>query len=223
MKKTELLTYRKAGKILWVSGRSGSGKSTVGALLGETYGFTHYEADAFMFHHDPFSGPMYKPGEKPVLPGVSREQKNICKRVVTEGYMPLVSGRGKPKFKIFSEFYNLLCKNILEERKTRCSHNKCPWAVTNALYTRECRDYIRKKLGNDSLVIISLNIPDELAVSRMASRAGVPESAKHNFKKYLHGYEAVAEDEPNTYEINIHGDMRPDDVCRLILCTFEKA
>ena len=89
------------GKILWVSGRSGSGKSTVGALLGEKYGFTHYEADAFMFHHDPFSGPMYKPGEKPVLPGVSREQKNICKRVVTEGYMPLVSGRGKPKFKIF--------------------------------------------------------------------------------------------------------------------------
>ena len=102
------------------------------------------------------------------------------------------------------------------------SHNKSPWAVTNALYTRECRDYIRKQLGNDSLVIISLNIPDELAVSRMASRAGVPESATHNFKKYLHGYEAVAEDEPNTYEINIHADMRPDDVCRLIQPTLEK-
>ena len=72
------------------------------------------------------------------------------------------------------------------------------------------------------MVIISLNIPDELAISRMASRAGVPESAAHNFKKYLHGYEAVAEDEPNTYEINIHADMRPHDVCSLILRTLEK-
>ena len=29
--------------------------------------------------------------------------------------MPLVSGRGKPNFTIFSDFYDLLCKNILEK------------------------------------------------------------------------------------------------------------
>ena len=211
------------GKILWVSGRSGSGKSTVGGVLREKHGFIHYEGDAFIFHHDPFSGPMYQPGKKPILPGIPREQKTICKRLVTEGYMPLVSGRGRPDFTIFSDFYDLLCKDILEKKKTRRNDDHSPWAITNALYTRECRDYIRTKLGSDSLIIISLKVTDELAVSRMALRAGVPESARHNFKKYLHGYEDVAGDEPNTYEINISEDMRPDAVCRLILSILEKA
>lgn len=73
------------------------------------------------------------------------------------------------------------------------------------------------------MIIISLKVTDELAVSRMAVRAGVPESASHNFKKYSHGYEDVAEDEPNAYEINISEDMGPDAVCRLILSILEKA
>ena len=53
--------------------------------------------------------------------------------------------------------------------KRRCNITKVLGRHERSIH-RECE--IKKKLGNDSLVIISLNIPDELAASRMASRAG---------------------------------------------------
>jgi len=212
----------KDGKLIWISGRSGSGKSTTGDILHQKYGFTHYECDSFIFHHDPFSGPMYKTGEKPVLEGISIEQKKICKRITTEGYIPLITGRSNPPdFSIFSDFYNLACNNILEEKEKRGRDGK-HWAITNALYTRACRDYVRSKLGEDSLIIVSLELPDELAIDRMATRAGVPESAKHNFKKYLHGYDAIADDEPNTLQIKVNPETTQDDVCQQIIQYLDK-
>ena len=42
------------GKIIWLSGPPGAGKSTSGLLLAKKYGYVYYEADGFMFGVNPY-------------------------------------------------------------------------------------------------------------------------------------------------------------------------
>ena len=42
------------GKIIWLSGPPGAGKSTSGLLLARKYGYVYYEADGFMFGVNPY-------------------------------------------------------------------------------------------------------------------------------------------------------------------------
>merc|ERR1711981_683732 len=42
------------GKLLWLSGAPGLGKSTSGMLLGRKAGYVYYEADCFMQHLNPY-------------------------------------------------------------------------------------------------------------------------------------------------------------------------
>ena len=44
----------KKGKIYWISGPPGAGKSTTCQLMGRKHGFVYYEADAMMSFVNPF-------------------------------------------------------------------------------------------------------------------------------------------------------------------------
>jgi len=43
------------GKLLFISGAPGLGKSTTGMLLGKNFGYVYYEADAFLAHLNPYT------------------------------------------------------------------------------------------------------------------------------------------------------------------------
>ena len=45
---------RSSGKLLWLSGASGMGKSTSAQLLARNHGYVYYEADAFAMMLNPF-------------------------------------------------------------------------------------------------------------------------------------------------------------------------
>ena len=47
-------TPDKEGKIYWISGPPGAGKSTTCQLLGRKHGFVYYEADAMLSFVNPF-------------------------------------------------------------------------------------------------------------------------------------------------------------------------
>ena len=42
------------GKLLWLSGSAGLGKSTSGLVLSKKAGYVYYEGDAFMSHLNPY-------------------------------------------------------------------------------------------------------------------------------------------------------------------------
>lgn len=42
------------GKLIWVSGSPGSGKSTVGLTLSKGHDFVYYEGDSFLLHTNPY-------------------------------------------------------------------------------------------------------------------------------------------------------------------------
>ena len=43
----DLQTYICLGKIIWLSGAPGMGKSTTAQILGRLHGYVYYEADCF--------------------------------------------------------------------------------------------------------------------------------------------------------------------------------
>merc|ERR1711936_801906 len=45
------------GKLIWLSGPPGAGKSTTGGLLGKNHGYIYYEADCFGMFCNPFVDP----------------------------------------------------------------------------------------------------------------------------------------------------------------------
>merc|ERR1712038_953741 len=45
------------GKLVWISGAPGSGKSTVAHLLSKQFGYVYYEGDAFFDHLNPYIPP----------------------------------------------------------------------------------------------------------------------------------------------------------------------
>merc|ERR1719328_53535 len=42
------------GKLIWISGPPGTGKSTTGLMLSKTAGYVYYEADCFMMNVNPY-------------------------------------------------------------------------------------------------------------------------------------------------------------------------
>merc|ERR1719189_1178360 len=71
------------GKLVWLSGAPGLGKSTSGMLLGRKAGYVYYEADAFMQHLNPY---VSTDVEEPTLAMMTQ---NFLKGVPQEGLMSL--------------------------------------------------------------------------------------------------------------------------------------
>ena len=46
--------YLSLGKIIWLSGPPGAGKSTSGLMLARLHNYVYYEADSFMFSCNPY-------------------------------------------------------------------------------------------------------------------------------------------------------------------------
>ena len=53
--KYSLFNFYNSGRILWISGAPGMGKSTSAQLLGRYHGYVYYEADCFGGLKNPFN------------------------------------------------------------------------------------------------------------------------------------------------------------------------
>ena len=206
----------KKGKLIWISGGPGLGKSTSGLVLARNFGYVYYEADAFMRHLNPYV-PLNV--EEPSLAATTKQNflKDVPEQRVeavangVESFINSLSGKEYDLEK-FCGLYSFLCKDIEREQK-RIGGD---WVVAQAVPTRTLRNHIRTRLG-DNLIFVVLDMSKENQLSRITTRHGNSEKVVSFLSKCYEFFEGAGEDEPRTINVAITKDMTRDDVVKKIL------
>jgi len=213
---------RPMGKLVWISGGSGMGKTTTCIHLRASAGFVHYEGDGFLFGSNPYPGAAPKGftflGTR-YLSGISDNRKTVCQQAA-EGYNKIMKGE-ETQFSTWEGFYSLMCDEIIREREKLGGD----WVISQAVYTREARDLIRERLG-PGLRFVLLDMDPELQAIRCAKRRGSNsentsaeafEQAKKDCLKRTKGYERKQLDEKNTIQIEILADTKTEEIASNII------
>ena len=141
------------GKLLWITGTPGLGKSTSAQLLSRNHGYVYYEADCFGGIKNPYipreaENPSMAQFNQRSLKGKGLEKRmKICKHR-NNAFMRLVEGEdlSAEENEKFYEFYSCMCEDILSERQ-RIGGD---WAIAAVAFTRALRDHIRYELYEES-------------------------------------------------------------------------
>merc|ERR1712212_626866 len=210
------------GKLIWLSGAPGLGKSTSGLFLAKKSEYVYYEADCFMNHMNPF---VSKDAEDPTiagfaqtfLKGVPQERIDIVSEGVND-WLYALQGE-KYDSELVQKWYLEMCKDIKREKK-RIGGN---WAIAQAVPKRYMRDYIREYLGPE-LIFVVLHMTKEDQICRIKARHGeeVDGAFLDLLLKSYDIYDQVKEDEPNAIQISVTKDTSKDDVVNEILDSLNK-
>ena len=203
------------GKLLWISGAPGLGKSTSGLLLSKKAGYVYYEADAFMGHMNPYvptdvKEPSIAMCAQKFLKGVPQHRLDTVASGMPE-FMGLLDGK-EYDFEKLCKLYSLMSEDIAKEQR-RIGGD---WAVAHAVPTRKFRDHIRKQLGTN-LIFIVLHMTKEDQIARIKGRHGNEETFVNMLTKSYDIFEPADEDEPNCIPLVITKDMTRDDVVDKII------
>ena len=207
------------GKLLFISGPPGTGKSTSGQVLSKIAGYVYYEADCFAQHVNPFIPPEAKEpslaqmGQNP-LKGVSQERLDTVDSCIGQ-FMAMIEGK-EYDVKQLERFYSAMCKDIAAQRK-RIGGD---WVVAQAVTTRALRDHIKAELGPD-LIFVVLEMTKEDQLKRVHARHGDDSDTGSNAIELLakmHDlYEPVTSDEQNAISVAVTVGVSREDVAECIL------
>ena len=201
------------GKLIWLTGPPGAGKSTTGHTLSKLKNYVFYEGDCFFMHTNP-----YVPLDKNPTDALMKQKplKNISKARLeaaikgTETFMDISKGLNFEKAK---EMYIEMARDILKE-KQRIGGD---WVVAQAVPSKALRDEISKILGDD-VIHVTLTLDREAQKKRLNDRHGENEGGIGDyFQMWYDIYELVDEQKENGFTVNVTSEMTPEDVVKVIL------
>jgi len=206
----------KAGKILWLSGPPGAGKSTTCQLLARNQGFSYYEADCTGALTNPFTdihvdNPSLASFEGKPLKGVPRDLAvNLLK--AAEEFSRLFTGKVSKEdmSKTAKPYYKAMADDIARQKKRLGG----TFAVAHAVATRSSRDDLRKWMGPE-LIFVVLNMTKDCQLERLQGRHG--DSAGDVLTTMHALYEPAGEDEENSVNVTIEKGMSKDEVMNTVL------
>ena len=204
------------GPLLWITGAPGLGKSTTADMLSKKANYVYYEADAFLWHLNPYIPPDIDESSREnlldqnILKGVSQERLDI----VSKGLSQIVLMCQGMKYDIDKtrELYTIMCQDIVKEQK-RIGGN---WAVAQAVPTRVLRDQIRSKMGKN-LIFIVLHMKKEDQIARLKVRHGDDETLIEPLSNIYDIFEPAGVGEPNTIHIEVTKEMSRETVVEKII------
>jgi len=203
------------GKLVWLSGAPGLGKSTTGMLLGKTAGYVYYEADAFGGCMNPYvSTDVDEPtlamfGQK-FLKDVPQDRIDTLAEAQSQ-FINMTEGK-EYDFNLVAKFYTSMSKDIEKEQK-RIGGD---FAVAQAVPSRKFRDHIRGQLGSN-LIFAVLHMSKEDQEARIKARHGDEDTISGMLTKIYDIYEPAEDDEPNAIHVLVTKDMTRDDVVQKVI------
>lgn len=209
------------GKVIWISGNTGSGKSTTCQLMAREKGFTYYEADCTSQLVNPFTD--VNADNPTVASFMSKPLKGLPKETA-EALLYSVAGMTKMfetgDFEGFGEVTKPLYKFMADDIARQQKRLGGTFAVAHAVARRESRDYIRSLMGPD-LVFIVLDTTLECMRERLSARHG-GSFDDEKFAEAKKIYEVAGSDEENAYNVTIEKGMDKQDVLKAVLEVISK-
>jgi len=204
------------GRLIWITGPPGLGKSTSAQLLSREHGFVYYEGDCFFGLRNPYiPADVENPSlaqatqRKFVGEGV-KERRSICEKALKQ-WEAKMEGR-EVDVVALEAMYREMCKDIARER-ARLGGD---WAIATVLDSRDIRDFVRSQLGPE-LEIVVLEMTLEEQMERIRGRHEGSEDAVDMMKAFYEFCESAKPDEANTMGITVSPGMTPHDVILRIL------
>jgi len=200
------------GKLVFISGAPGFGKSTTARRMMEKEGFVYYEGDCFMSNKNPYLPPGVNSAIDALmaaksLKGVPKERKDGVKNAGKEWAKIM---KGDEDYDL-EEFYSLMCEDIIKERM-RVGGD---WVVAQAVPTRKLRDLIKSKLGPDLLFVV-LDLDKDHHKERLSPRTESFGEEITNLWMMIK-FEVAEDDEENVIDMKITREMELDDVVAKIM------
>ena len=133
----------KKGKIIWLSGAPGMGKSTSAQMLGRDHGYVYYEADCFQGLKNPYvpldaPDPTMAMMKQKTLKGPGdKERLAVIQKTMTV-FGDMMQGKEYDK-ELMLEYYELMALDIKREKK-RIGGD---FAIAVVLLNKETRDHMR--------------------------------------------------------------------------------
>ena len=133
----------KPGKIVWLTGAPGMGKSTTAQILGRDHGYVYYEADCFQGMKNPYvpldvADPTMAQMHQKILKGPGdKERLAVIQKTMTV-WGDLMQGKEYDK-ELMLEYYELMALDIKREKK-RIGGD---FAIAVVLLNKETRDHMR--------------------------------------------------------------------------------
>jgi len=223
-----LIQPENQGKILWITGSPGVGKSTSAQLLGRKKGFVFYEGDCYMGLKNPYiplnveDPSLAQKLQKNLFGEGLQERKEVNKEArntwskIFHGWEFKADDESEDA-EICRKFFKLFCEDIKREKK-RIGGD---WAVATAMgLNKELRQYVRSLMGTD-FVIVNLTMSEETTRKRISKRHGESQSVTDMLMK-VSKLCTSAEDEDGVLNIMINEEMSEDEVIEQILSETEK-
>lgn len=206
----------KPGKIIWLTGAPGMGKSTSAQILGRDYGHVYYEADCFGGLKNPYvplnvDNPTMAQIHQKQLGGPGKEERKAMIERTMVIWADMMAGK-EYNVELMLEFYEHLALDIKREKK-RIGGD---FAIATVLLKKDARTLMRKILG-DQLVIVSLTMSMEERRKRVLARHSGDEASADLMDHFATIMEPLEASEPNSVELEVTGDMTRDEVVHEIL------
>ena len=132
------------GKLLWITGAPGLGKSTSAQYLSKTAGYVYYEGDCFFGIRNPYvpssaDNPSLAQAKQKLLRGDGMERRKEISRIGGEMFKTIIMGGQEIDMEVAKDIYGAMCDDIMKERK-RIGGD---WAVACVTLNRALREYMR--------------------------------------------------------------------------------
>jgi len=206
----------KQGKVIWITGPPGLGKSTSAQLLARKHGYVFYEGDCFFTLRNPYipvdsKDPSMDQLKQRKLIGEGAEERRAVASKGSKAHELRCAGEEYEE-KDLEECFQAMCEDITREKK-RVGGD---WAVACVLDYKKLRQLVRGWMGPElQIVVLDMSLEEQL--DRVRKRHAGHESAVDMAKAIYELSEPAGEEEANTIDLKVSSDMTPDEVVQKIL------